>query len=182
MELTTETTALETGGLPPLQGVTVLEFCEMFAGPFSTAILAELGARVIKVEPPHGDRMRMAADFPELGGVKANQGKESVALNLQSEEGRQIVYELVKRANIVIESYRGDVAKRLGIDASTLRAVNPRIVYLACSRLRRDKGHVRIALYMRQHWAPRSEWRFGTWATPFLRVRILRWPRSKIIR
>src|SRR5262249_34229609 len=92
--------------------------------------LADLGARVIKVEPLAGDPMRFFVSMPEISGVKAVSGKESLAIDLASAEGRAVVHDLVSRADIVIQSYRAGVATRLGVDADTLRAINPELIYL----------------------------------------------------
>jgi crotonobetainyl-CoA:carnitine CoA-transferase CaiB-like acyl-CoA transferase len=115
---------------PPLDGVTIVELGTFFAGPFGAGILAELGARVIKVEPLEGDSIRWVMPFPEVGGVKAMQGKESIAVDMRSEEGRKVVLELVRRADAVLQSFRAGVADRHGYSANDLLAVNPNLVYL----------------------------------------------------
>ena len=121
----------EGGGGLPLAGVTILELATMYAGPYASTLLTDLGARVYKVEPLTGDLIRHVLPFPELGGIKVMQGKESIAVDVRSEEGRQIVHDLAKKANLVVQSYRAGVAKRLGIDAGTLRAINPDLIYLS---------------------------------------------------
>jgi crotonobetainyl-CoA:carnitine CoA-transferase CaiB-like acyl-CoA transferase len=115
---------------PPLQGVTVVELGTFYAGPYGATVLADLGARVIKVEQLDGDPMRSIMPFPEVGGVKVLSGKESVAVDIHSPEGREIVHELVRRADVVLRSFRAGVAERLGFDDVSLRAVNPDLVYL----------------------------------------------------
>jgi crotonobetainyl-CoA:carnitine CoA-transferase CaiB-like acyl-CoA transferase len=114
----------------PLDGVTVLELGTYFAAPFGLTLLAELGARVIKVEPLEGDPLRFAMPIPESAAAKALQGKESVAVDLNREEGRQIVYQLAKRADLVMCSFRQGVPERLGVDYETLRRINPNLIYL----------------------------------------------------
>jgi crotonobetainyl-CoA:carnitine CoA-transferase CaiB-like acyl-CoA transferase len=114
----------------PLQGVTILEFGTMFAAPYGATLLADLGARVIKIEPLAGDNIRNLVAFPEAGGAKVLQGKESVALDLTTNEGRQVVYELAKRADVVLQCFRGKAAERAHIDEDSLKAINPNIVYL----------------------------------------------------
>ncbi|TPG37327.1 CaiB/BaiF CoA-transferase family protein [Mycolicibacterium hodleri] len=116
---------------PPLRGVTVLEFGEMFASPYGSSLLADLGARVIKVESMEGDGIRNLLPFPEASGAKVMQGKESVQIDLHTEEGRGIVHELVKHADIVTQSFRAGAAERFGIDEPTLRAINSELVYLS---------------------------------------------------
>lgn len=114
----------------PLSGVTVLELGMYFAAPFAGALLADLGARVIKIETLEGEPMRMLASFPEVGAIKLLQGKESVALDLGSAEGRAVVHELARRCDVVVQSFRAGVAERLGVDGPSLLAVNPDLVYL----------------------------------------------------
>jgi crotonobetainyl-CoA:carnitine CoA-transferase CaiB-like acyl-CoA transferase len=115
---------------PPLAGVTIVELGTFYAAPFGTTILTDYGARVIKIEQLDGDPMRSIMPFPEAGGIKVLQGKESVAVDMASEEGREIVYELVRRADAVLQSFRAGVVDRLGYDDKTLLALNPGLVYL----------------------------------------------------
>ncbi|WP_261559350.1 CaiB/BaiF CoA transferase family protein, partial [Frankia tisae] len=114
----------------PLAGITVLDFGLMFAGPFAATLLADLGARVIKIETLEGDTIRRVGGFPESGGAKVMQGKESLCLDLATDEGRAIVHELAKRADVVLQAFRAGAAERAGIDAATLRALNPDLVYV----------------------------------------------------
>ena len=118
-----------TGRLP-LEGVTVLELGTFYAAPFGATLLTDYGARVIKIEPLDGDPMRTILPFPETGGARVLQGKESVALDMGSAEGREIIHELARRADLVLQCFRAGVAERVGVDADTLRAVNPDLVYL----------------------------------------------------
>ncbi|HEX4217202.1 MAG TPA: CoA transferase [Acidimicrobiales bacterium] len=112
--------------VPPyaLSGVTVIEFAGWYAGPFGTTMVADLGARVIKVEPLEGDPYRPP------GTYKTAAGKEGIAVNLQTEEGRRIAHQLVRQADVVMENYRPGVPERLGIDYETLKQINPQIIYL----------------------------------------------------
>ena len=114
----------------PLGDVTLLELGTFFAAPFGGTVLRELGARVIKVEPMDGEPMRNLLPFPEVGGAKCLQGKESICVDLSTDEGRAIVHELARRSDLVLQSFRAGVAERQGVDAATLRAVNPDLVYL----------------------------------------------------
>jgi crotonobetainyl-CoA:carnitine CoA-transferase CaiB-like acyl-CoA transferase len=121
----------------PLDGITIVEAAYYYATPFGTALLAELGARVIKVEPVQGDPYRLLGrgggdPVGALGHnnmVRAMQGKESIALNLKDERGRAILHQLVVDADVFVHSFRGRVPEALGIDEQTLRAVNPELVY-----------------------------------------------------
>ncbi|MFT3964956.1 MAG: CoA transferase [Sphingobium sp.] len=119
-----------TGGNPsrPLEGITVIEAASWLAAPFSGALLADLGARVIKVEPLTGDPYRKMIANDNM--IRSFQGKENVAINLKTEEGRKIFYELVRGADIVMHNYRPGVPERLGIDYETLRKIKPDLVYL----------------------------------------------------
>jgi crotonobetainyl-CoA:carnitine CoA-transferase CaiB-like acyl-CoA transferase len=128
---TTDTPSSEAAsGRPPLEGVTVVELGTFYAAPFGATLLADLGARVIKIEQLDGDPMRSIMPFPELGGIKVLQGKESIAVDMTNEEGRAIVLELVKRADAVLQTFRAGVADRHGYTAEELLAVNPDLVYL----------------------------------------------------
>ena len=118
------------GRAAPLTGVTVLELGTFYAAPFGATILAELGARVIKIESLEGDPMRMIIPFPEVGGAKVLHGKESVAVDMTTEEGREIVLELARRSDLVLQTFRAGVAERHGLRAADLLAVNPELVYL----------------------------------------------------
>jgi len=112
----------------PLAGVTVLDFATFFAAPYATSVLANLGARAIKIETLGGDYSRYSA-----GGLLAfptTQGKESIAVDLKRDEGRAIVRRLIERADLLLHNFRPGVPERLGIDAETCRKLNPRLVYL----------------------------------------------------
>jgi CoA:oxalate CoA-transferase len=126
---------------PPLAGVRVLDFSRMLAGPFCTALLADVGADVIKVESTEGDDARHFA--PRKGGESAyfmliNRGKRSIALDLKSERGRRIVHALAEHADIVVENFKPGVTQRLGIDYRTLSGINPRLVYASISGFGQD--------------------------------------------
>ncbi len=119
-----------SAGSGPLAGVTVIDLGTFFAAPFGTAIFADLGARVIKVEPLDGEPMRNIVPFPEVGAAKSMQGKRSIGVDLNTDEGRAILYRLVANADIVMQSFRAGVAQRQGVDEATLRAINPALIYL----------------------------------------------------
>ena len=110
----------------PLEGVTVLEVAYFVAGPLASSILAELGARVIKVEPLEGDPFRRSG----LQATKFLHGKESITLDLKNPRGQAIIHELARRSDLFVHSFRPGVPERLGIDYETLNAVNNRLVYL----------------------------------------------------
>ncbi|HEU4320502.1 MAG TPA: CoA transferase [Acidimicrobiia bacterium] len=115
-----------------LSGVTILELGQVIAGNFGGVILADLGAEVIKIEPMTGDTARNATIAP-LHGESAihlfmNRGKKSIVLDLKSERGLEIFYELVAQADVVIDNFRPGVMARLGIDHDTLKQRNPGII------------------------------------------------------
>ena len=118
-------------GARPLDGVTVVELGTYYAGPYGATLLAELGARVIKLEEPEGDPHRNMLPFPEISGLKVLQGKECVGVDLRSDQGRAIAHRVIAKADIVLQSFRAGVAERLGLDPKTIRALNPDIVYLS---------------------------------------------------
>jgi len=113
-------------GQGPLAGLLVLDFASWLAGPFGTSLLADMGARVIKVESPAGDDLRWAID----GRARTFQGKESLVLDLKQPEGREVIRKLLARADAVMHNMRGDAAARLGIDFPSVQALNPGVVYL----------------------------------------------------
>lgn len=118
------------GGNPrrPLEGITVLECASWLAAPFAGALLADMGARVIKVEPLSGDPYRRLPTNENM--VRAFQGKENLSINLKSPEGLAIFYQLVEKADIVMHNYRPGVPERLGMDYETLKAIKPDLVYV----------------------------------------------------
>jgi crotonobetainyl-CoA:carnitine CoA-transferase CaiB-like acyl-CoA transferase len=120
----------DSSGLP-LSGITILEFGEMFAAPYASSVLADLGARVIKFEAMAGDNIRSLLSFPESAGAKVMQGKESIQVDLHTDEGRDIAHRLVKSVDIVLQSMRAGASDRLGIGADTLRAIKPDLIYVS---------------------------------------------------
>lgn len=115
-----------------LTGVTVLEFSHTIMGPCAGLLLADLGARVIKIEPaPDGDKTRGLNGFASGFFATFNRNKESLAVNLKSDEGKAIVHALVKEADIVLENYGPGTMEKLGCDYQTLNAINPQLIYLA---------------------------------------------------
>ena len=116
----------------PLQGVRILELGQIIAGTYGGQVLSDLGAEVIKIEPPQGDLGRNPAVAPYRGlsglFLTFNRNKKSVVINLKSEAGRQLFYDLVKLSDVVIDNFRPGVLERLQIDYETLSRLNPRIV------------------------------------------------------
>jgi len=114
-------------GRGPLAGVRVLDLGAFIAGTFAPAILASWGADVVKVEPPEGDPFRTYG----LSFVGYNRGKRGLALDLKDPAGRELLLELVRASDVILDNYRVGVRERLGIDYATLKKVNPRII--SCS-------------------------------------------------
>jgi crotonobetainyl-CoA:carnitine CoA-transferase CaiB-like acyl-CoA transferase len=112
----------------PCDGIVVLDFSWGMAGGLATAILADFGADVIKIEPPTGDPFRR---YPAW--LSWNRGKRSAVLDLKTAEGRNQAHRLAENADVVLESFRPGVVNRLGIDYETLSAINPRLVYASIS-------------------------------------------------
>lgn len=123
--------AADPGDAPPLDGITIVEIGSFFAAPFGATLLAEQGARVVKIEAGEGDAIRHLMPFPELSGIKVLQGKESVRLDLTEPEGQAALVELVRRADVVLQTFRGGVVDRLGAGPDDLLAVNPALVYVS---------------------------------------------------
>ena len=123
--------------MKPLDGLTILDLSRVLACPFASMVLAELGARVIKVEQPgSGDETRSFE--PQLAADSAyyfacNRSKESITVNLRSEEGRKLIRELAQKADVVLENFPVGTLARYGLDFSSLCALNPRLVYVSCT-------------------------------------------------
>ena len=123
----------------PLAGVKVLDVSQVMAGPYCCMLLADMGADVIKVEPPgSGDQTRGAMGFKmkgpdSMGFLNMNRNKRSIAINLKSDAGKEILFELAKDADILVENYRPGVMKRLGVGYEVMRTINPALVYVSIS-------------------------------------------------
>lgn len=122
--------------MKPLEGLRILDLTRVLAGPFATAILADLGAEVIKLEPPQGDDYRHIGPFRD--GESAlfaltNRGKKSVVIDLKSPEGQALARSIAGTCDVVVENFRPGVAGRLGVGADRLRQENPRLVVCSIS-------------------------------------------------
>jgi crotonobetainyl-CoA:carnitine CoA-transferase CaiB-like acyl-CoA transferase len=125
--------------MPPLRaldGLRVLDVTQVMAGPFCAMLLADLGADVIKVEPPAGDSTRQMpgavhTDSPAFNAV--NRGKRSIVIDLKTAEGGDVFKRLARSTDILIENYRPGVMASLGFDYATLSALNPRLIYASIS-------------------------------------------------
>lgn len=133
MAATTASTAVR----PPLDGIVVLDLSRVLAGPYCTMILGDLGADVIKIEPPAGDETRRWGP-PFVKGESAyflavNRNKRSVVADLKTERGRELVRRIAARADILVENFRPGTLTRLGLDLAELRERNPRLITLSIS-------------------------------------------------
>ncbi|MDE2301409.1 MAG: CoA transferase [Sphingomonadales bacterium] len=138
----------------PLAGRRVLDFTKILAGPLCTQVLADLGAEVVKVEPPGGDDTRFWPPFQDGTGtifLSVNRNKQSIAIDLKTTEGLSLVRRLGATSDVVVESFGPGVADRLGVGWEAMRAVNPKVVYAAISGygtqgpMREGKGYDLIA-------------------------------------
>src|SRR5690625_728890 len=119
-----------------LNGVRVLDFSRILAGPFCTAMLADLGAEVIKIESPSGDDQRWMGAFKNnqsLSFELINRNKKSITLNLKQAEALEVVAKLVAQSDVVVENFRPGVTERLGIDYQSLKQHNPELIYCSIS-------------------------------------------------
>src|SRR6187431_1497305 len=119
-----------------LDGIVVLDATQVMAGPYCTMLLADMGARVIKVEPPAGDSTRSMAgargnDSPAFNAV--NRGKQGVVVDLNQDKGRAVFKRLARLSDILVENYRPGVMAKLGLDYASLRQENARLIYASIS-------------------------------------------------
>ena len=126
----------------PLAGVRILDLTQFLSGPYATMILADLGAEVIKVEPPTGDAARSIPPYFVEGDsayyLSINRNKKSVVVDMKQEAGRETVRELAARCDVLIENFRPGVAKKLGLDYAALAAKNPGLVWCSISGFGQD--------------------------------------------
>ena len=135
----------------PLKNITILDLSRMLPGPYCTMILSDLGANVIRVENP-GDPMSNLPPFFQKDGYSESafnavlmRNKKSITINLKSEEGKKIFYELVKTADVVMDTFRPKVMERLEIDYKTLSSINPSIVCCSMTGYGQDGPYEQIA-------------------------------------
>lgn len=118
-----------------LESVTVLDFSQLLAGPFATMMLADLGAKVIKIERGDGDMYRKFTFFNRWLGKDSpsfmafNRNKRSIALDLKKKEAKELIYEMVKQVDVVVSNFRPGIMDKLGFGYKDLKALNPKIIY-----------------------------------------------------
>ena len=137
------------GGRMMLEGIRVLDLSRVIAGPYCATLMADLGADVVKVERPgRGDDLRswrgegMSATFAAI-----NRNKRGIAVDLQQSEGSKLVFELARRADVVIENFLPGVAQKLGLGYAAVRAVNPEVIYVSVSGFGQTGPRARRAAY-----------------------------------
>jgi CoA:oxalate CoA-transferase len=115
----------------PLEGITVIDLSHVYNGPYATFLMALAGANVIKVEPFDGEHLRSRGDMggAALPFAMLNSNKQPVTLNLKSEQGRELLREMVAKADILVENFAPGVMNRLGVGAPELHEINPRLIY-----------------------------------------------------
>lgn len=134
----------------PLSGIKVLDMSRVLAGPFAGRMLCDLGADVVKLEPPEGDVTRFFGR--KVGNISGyyhqqNAGKRNISVNLSEPAGVDIVKSLVAQADVLIENFRPDVMGRLGLSYETLTEINPRLIMLSISGFGADNPDSRRAAY-----------------------------------
>ncbi len=134
----------------PLKGIKVLDLSRVLAGPFAGRMLSDLGADVVKLEPPEGDVTRLWGK--KVGGISGyynqqNAGKRNMSIDLRKQPGVDLVKTLVQKADVLIENFRPDVMGRLGLDYETLSAINPRLIMLSISGFGANNPDSRRAAY-----------------------------------
>jgi CoA:oxalate CoA-transferase len=120
----------------PLAGIRVIDFGQIYQGPYATFLMAMAGAEIIKVEPPYGEQARNRSRTNKGSSLPfemLNSNKLSVTLNLKTEEGKELLRKMVREADVLLENFAPGVMDRLGVGWSVLREVNPRLIYASAS-------------------------------------------------
>jgi len=135
---------------PPLAGIRVLDLSTVYSGPLATALLADQGADVIKVESPDGDICRRIG--PAKGDLSAtfiamNRGKRSIVIDLKSDQGKGVLADLIARTDVLIENFRPGVMVKLGFDRGKLQQLNPRMIYLSITGFGRNGPYSKARVY-----------------------------------
>ena len=123
--------------MKPLSTIKILDFTRVLSGPYCTAMLADIGADVVKIEPPQGDDYRHIGPFLEDGSsalfATVNRGKRSVVLDLNNDADRAVALKLAGDADVLVENFRPGVAAKLGIGYEALSIINPKLIYASIS-------------------------------------------------
>ncbi len=163
------------GGHPvpthPFSGITIVEFGYFYAMPYGVAMAAALGARVVKIEDASGDPHRTSFG-QDVASNKTTAGKESLSIDLRTEEGRAIAHRLIESADVFITGFRSGVPAKLGLGYDELRAINPRLVYIHASGYGTDGPYAHRALYAQAAQAVAGSFgrQVGYWSDPSLNI------------
>lgn len=134
----------------PLEGVKILDLTSMVSGPMAAMILADQGAEVIKVEPLHGEQMRHIG-APHNGVAAAfyscNRGKKSLAIDLKSDEGKEILLQLAQKTDVFMQNFRPGAIERMGFGEEVLRATNKKLIYLSISGFGNNGPYAQARVY-----------------------------------
>jgi len=151
----------------PFAGVTIVEFGYFYAMPYGVAMLAALGARVIKIEDAKGDPHRVTFG-PEVGTNKTTAGKESLSIDLSKPEGRAVAQKLAAQADVFITGFRSGVPEKLGLGFEELQRLNPRLLYVHASGYGKDGPYAHRALYAQAAQAVAGSFgrQVGYWSDP----------------
>ncbi|MEE9911579.1 MAG: CoA transferase [Deltaproteobacteria bacterium] len=137
--------------MKPLENITVIDLTRILSGPYCTMILADFGARVIKIEVPgQGDESRLLAPHinKESGYfMSVNRGKQSVTLDLRTSEGQELLKELVRKADILVENYRPGTMDKWGLGYEELKKINPRLIYTSVSGFGHSGPYMKLPAY-----------------------------------
>lgn len=136
------TTSGEDTSLLPLEGISVLDIGTMTPGKYCTQLLADLGANVIRVE-----RHTQVSDRIDEEDLVLNRNKTSIALNLKTEEGKQVFYRLARDADVIIEGNRPGAAQRMGVDYGTIQDINSRVIYCSVSGFGQDGPYAQLPAF-----------------------------------
>src|SRR5579863_8655594 len=120
----------------PLSGIVVLDFGQIYQGSYATLLMAKAGANVIKIEPPGGEPLRRRVAPGRLTTMPfamLNANKRGVTLNLKTDKGKALLFELVKRADVLLENFAPGALDKLGVGWSVLHPINPRLIYATAS-------------------------------------------------
>jgi formyl-CoA transferase len=119
----------------PLDGIVVIDLTQIYNGPYATFLMAAAGATVIKIEPPGGEHLRKRTinRASQLPYAMLNAGKQSLQLNLKTERGRELLLDLVERADVLVENFAAGVMARMGLGVERLKARNPQLIYASSS-------------------------------------------------
>ena len=119
--------------MQPLQGIRVLDLSRVLAGPYCTMVLGDLGADVIKVEPPEGDETRgwgpPFAEGESAYYLCVNRNKRGIVINLKTDEGKKILRDLALQSDVLVENFRPGTLEKFGLDFATLHELNPKLIY-----------------------------------------------------